>query len=70
MNFLKKVLTSAYFCAIIINGRYQYAGVAQSVVHLIRNQKVVRSSRITSLKRSYNHCKNVFLFIKFRISHR
>lgn len=27
----------------------QYAGVAQSVVHLIRNQKVVRSSRITSL---------------------
>ena len=50
---LYKVLTINAFCGIIANvveSQPHVAGVAQSVVQLIRNQQVVCSSHITSSK--------------------
>ena len=45
----------------------EYAGVAQSVVQLIRNQQVVCSSHITSSKQNPLSQEGGFLFVLFTI---
>ena len=51
----KKILTFRLIIGIII-GRNEFASVAQSVVHLTRNEKVACSSQVTSsIKTPRNH---------------
>ena len=61
--FSQIILTNAPF-SVIIDALWQnqYAGVAQSVVQLIRNQQVVCSSHITSSKTPMSLDMGVFSF--------
>ena len=54
LAFLKKELDKTRFFGynICVAVKIEYAGVAQSVVQLIRNQQVVCSSHITSSKKA------------------
>ena len=54
-------LTGYKLYAIFTNAVIEYAGVAQSVEQLIRNQQVAGSSPATSSKKSVHKCERIFL---------
>ena len=62
---MKKILTNTKFFGIIGALQILYAGVAQSVVQLIRNQQVVCSSHITSSKKALTSSECFFYVILF-----
>ena len=60
--FRKNILTKKRFSIII----FMFAGVAQSVVQLIRNQQVVCSSHITSSKKALVYASAFFIELHLR----
>ena len=61
----RKALTTSNPCDILINSRclkIQYAGIAQLVEQLIRNQQVACSSHVSSSRISLCVCREIFCF--------